>query len=284
MNHDRPAGATGLVARFLPPDAGAQAGGQFVLQHSPPSGTPLRACVVFAHALAEEMNKSRHVVAQTARALAERGALVLVPDLPGCGDSPQTFDAVHFGDWTAAIQQTAAWARREAPGLPLWFWGHRAGALLAAQAAAKLPDSHLLLWQPATSGKTVLQQFLRLKLAAGLQAEAKGPGARELLDTVGQVEVAGYPLSASLADGLEAARLEVTPSGANRRLVWLEVSTREPAALLPASASTLSAFAAAGWHCESEVVAGPAFWQTVEIEAAPALVAASARIFERSLA
>lgn len=283
MDKESLAAATGLDALFLPADAGPQAAGQFVVRHRPPSGTPHRAHVVFVHALAEEMNKSRRIVAQTARALAERGATVLVPDLPGCGDSPQEFDAVRYGDWTAAIEQIAAWARLDSPGLPLWLWGHRAGALVAAQVAAKQSDSNLLLWQPATSGKTVLQQFLRLKMAAGLQANAKGPSARELLNSQGWVEVAGYPLGADLAAGLEAARLEAAPVTCPRRIVWLEINSREPAGLLPASAAPLAAFAAAGWDCESQVVFGPAFWQTVEIEAAPALVQASVTAFERTL-
>src|SRR5204863_467797 len=73
-----------------------------------------------------------------------------------------------------------AWLSARAPG-PLWLWGARAGALLVAEAARRLPGPcNLLLWQPATTGKLVLQQFLRLKGAADLLS-GRGKGVMEAL-------------------------------------------------------------------------------------------------------
>jgi hypothetical protein len=57
--------------------------------------------------------------------------------------------------------------------------------------------------------------------------------------------------------------------------VWLEVSTRAPATLLPATQRAVDEWMAAGHQVFTEVVEGPAFWQTQEIETAPALVSAS---------
>ncbi|MFX6218118.1 hypothetical protein ABTF55_20180, partial [Acinetobacter baumannii] len=80
------------------------------------------------------------------------------------------------------------------------------------------PVNHLF-WQPMTSGKLALQQFLRLKLAAEMAGGAS-KGLMEQLKaelTAGRpVEVAGYRLGASLASGLEAARL--APAGPAGRI------------------------------------------------------------------
>jgi hypothetical protein len=87
------------------------------------------------------------------------------------------------------------------------------------------------------------------------------------------VEVAGYTLAAKLASGLEQATL-AAPSMAGR-LEWLDLSTQPDASLSPAAAKPLQAWQAAGFAVRSQVVNGPAFWQTSEIEEAPALLTAT---------
>lgn len=184
--------------------------------------------------------------------------------------------------------------------VPLWLWGLRAGALLASAAAERLPvPCHFIFWQPTPAGKPLLQQFLRLKGAAASLAEAAAPvsgpaagagdggpaGAKAAIDAVrralaaGQVQhIAGYPLAPALAQGLEAATLSPPPPGSPvSQVLWFEVSNRPEATLLPASAPAVQAWRAAGHSVHSEVVPGPAFWQTQEIEDAPALLAATVR-------
>jgi hypothetical protein len=87
------------------------------------------------------------------------------------------------------------------------------------------------------------------------------------------VEVAGYELSASIAQGLEAATL--APPQEAIRLEWLELSTRSDASLMPASSLALTAWTQEGCAVRSHLVHGPAFWQTTEIEDAPALLAST---------
>jgi exosortase A-associated hydrolase 2 len=152
--------------------------------------------------------------------------------------------------------------------------------LLAAEAAPRLQGiKHFLFWQPQGSGKLMLQQFLRLKMASQMQQGASKGVTEGLLADLTQghaVEVAGYRLSPALALGMAASSLQraPTPQGASH-LVWLEVSSRTPASLLPAAAPVLAQWAEAGYSISSQVVAGPPFWQTVEIEDAPALVQAT---------
>ena len=62
------------------------------------------------------------------------------------------------------------------------------------------------------------------------------------------------------------------PSG---RLVWLEISAQAEPTLAPAAQAHLPQWQAAGWQLQGQAVPGPAFWQTTEIEDAPALLAAT---------
>jgi hypothetical protein len=96
---------------------------------------------------------------------------------------------------------------------------------------------------------------------------------RDDLSAGRNVEVAGYVLSPALALGLEQAALQAPPAPA--RAIWLELSTRADATLLPASADCVHAWRAAGHEVDCAVVSGPAFWQTQEIEDAPALITAT---------
>lgn len=234
--------------------------------------------VVHVHAFAEEMNKARRMVAMQARALAAGGAAVLVPDLHGCGDSDGEFGDATWPQWVDDVVTAVQWLRaRHSDVTEVWLWGLRAGCLLAVEAARRLPQpTNLLFWQPSVAGKLVLQQFLRLKLAAELQASG-GRGVTEALRkalAAGlSVEIAGYTLQPGLAHGMEAATLSPPPDP--RRCVWLEVASAPGGDLLPASAQTATRWLNAGWAVERAVVAGPAFWQTTEIDDAPALIAAT---------
>ena len=261
-------------AFFLAADAGRP--GERLCIHHPARGNEVRAAVLYVPPFAEEMNKSRRMAALQSRAFAEAGYEVLQIDLLGCGDSSgETLDAT-WDDWVADVAQGARWlgARTEAP---LWLWGVRAGALLACAAAARLERQvHCLFWQAFASGKLLVQQFLRLKAAESMAVGSAKAAMAELKQQLaaGQpVEIAGYELSAALLQGFE--RAELTPPPQPGALAWLEVSPREETALLPASGATLEAWRQAGFEVHAEAVRGPQFWQTTEIEDAPALVAAS---------
>lgn len=263
-------------AFFLP----AASGQRLCIAHRPVGA--VRGTVLYLHPWAEEMNKSRRMAAMAAERMAAAGWLVLQIDLHGCGDSSHTWAEASWQGWVEDALLGAAWLRAQAPGAQPWLWGLRAGALLACAAAQRLPYAcHHLYWQPAPAGKAVLQQFLRLKAAASLGAEGKAAveAARRGLQD-GQVQhIAGYPLSPALAQGLEAASLQAPPlptgHTAASQLHWLEVSSRPQPALLPASGPVLQAWQQAGYAVQAQVTPGPAFWQTQEIEDAPALVEAS---------
>ncbi len=263
-----------LQAFYLP----APVGKRFCLFH-PPQGQQFRGRVLYAHPFAEEMNKSRRMAALQSRALAAAGFAVLQVDLFGCGDSSGTFGTATWDGWVDDLVVAHHWLQTHAEG-PSWFWGLRAGCLLVVQAAAQIDESsHFLFWQPVSTGKPLVQQFLRLKAANELLGgEAKGvvTQLRQRLDSGASVEVAGYGLTSALVHGLEAATLAPPklkhPPG---RVEWIEVSSQPDATLSPASTASVERWRTARCDVQAHVVLGPAFWQAAEIEEAPLLLEAS---------
>jgi exosortase A-associated hydrolase 2 len=279
-----------LDAFFSPAPDGGQ---RLYLHHTPPAGTTLRGGVLYLHPWTEEMNKSRRMAALASRALANDGWAVLQIDLLGCGDSSGDFGDATWDAWVDDAVRAAVWLRtwllqRSDSGLdaPLWLWGLRAGALLACDAAAHIGSPlNLLFWQPLIQGKTQLHQFLRLKAAAAL-ADGGGKAiieaARADLAAGRPVEVAGYMLSATLARGLESATLSPPPTHGRSQASWLEVASHPVSAAGPAVQAAASRWQKAGWLVDLQSVPGPAFWQTTEIEEAPALLGTTLGALKRS--
>ena len=155
-------------------------------------------------------------------------------DLHGCGDSSGDFGDASWAGWVDDVKRACDWLQQRFD-LPLWLWGLRTGCLVAVEVANQIGSpARLLLWQPVVSGKQFLQQFLRLKIAGELlSGEGKGvmDRLRQQLAHGESVEVAGYTLSAALANGLENA--ELAPSGKILRIEWIEVSSKPDAVLSP---------------------------------------------------
>jgi exosortase A-associated hydrolase 2 len=259
---------------FLPAGAGAR--GQRLCLHHLPQGSTARGAVVYVHPFADEMNKSRRMAALQSRMLARAGHAVLQIDLMGCGDSSGDFGEAAWPDWVEDVIMAVHWMRQRHSG-PLWLWGLRAGCLLAVDAARAIgARCNFLFWQPATSGKILLQQFLRLRITGELLDRKGGGTIQELRSQLAagrSVEIAGYRLAPALAQGLEKAALEAP--AATGKVVWLEMSTREEATLSPTSTAFVQRWQSVGHHTTTQVVSGPPFWQTSEIEEVPALVEAT---------
>jgi exosortase A-associated hydrolase 2 len=240
---------------------------------------------LFCHPFAEELNTTRRTVARQARALTEAGFAVMQIDLLGCGDSSGDFGDATWPAWLADLQLAHAWLSDQQQNTgplcgDLWLWGLRAGALLASDLAARLPEpANLLLWQPFTSGQQQSQQFLRLH-SAGQWLAGDQTGHVKKSDTPAQqlaqgqsVHIAGYPLSPLLAQGMAASSLQPPSQQPPGQLVWLELGTQ--AVLSPSAEKQVTAWQQAGWQVSAQTLATPAFWQTVETEAAPELFSAT---------
>lgn len=259
-------------AFFLP----AAEGERFALL-TRPDGEPVGA-LLFLHAFAEEMNKSRRMVALAARDFARRGWAVLQVDCLGCGDSAGDFGDAQWQDWLADVSVGWDWLAEHIPGRR-GIWAMRAGALLAGEWMCKNDvRAPLLLWQPVTSGKQFLTQFLRLKAAEEMigDAQAKADLAKVRADlTAGRaVEIAGYTLSPGLAAGIGSASLRL-PDGCPDPILIYEVQGEGRLEPSPAISAFAERSRSAGGRIEVGVAQGPRFWQTQEIETVPDLIVQS---------
>jgi len=264
-------------------------GQRFAVWH-PASRRPALGAVLSVQAFAEEMNKSRRMVALQAARLAECGFDVLRIDLLGTGDSSGDHGEATWQAWLDDLVHAVDWLARES-GAPLWLWGQRAGCLLACAVARQLARPvRFAFWQPPPHGKLVLQQFLRLKTMGDL-SEGRGKGQmaalRETLAQGRSVEIAGYRLDPALAAGLEAALLEPPPG--TPAAVFIEVLAPSPPGqpqaapqVSPGVSASAARWAQSGVRTATRAVAGPPFWQTAEIEVVPELIRATAELMSES--
>ncbi len=257
---------------------GAGADRRFAVCWQPSPGIERRGGLLFVPPFAEEMNKSRRMVALAAQALAQRGFVVLRLDLAGCGDSGGQLEQTRWDDWIADLHAGWRWLRGHAD--PVHMWSLRAGALLAQATQPHLPAfAGHVLWQPVLSGKQHLTQFLRLRVAADAFAIAD-PAARASTSSLmaalhaGEViDVAGYRLPPAIA--LPLATSDLTAPSGSMDAHWLEVSAAAEPAVAPASQDRIAQWQMAGRRVTSCAVSGPPFWSTQEIEDCPALISAT---------
>ncbi len=270
------AGRLPVIPVFIQGDAGRI----FAIYHPPAAAAPDLGDLIFVPPFAEELNRSRHVVARQARALAARGCGVLILDLFGTGDSEGDFADCRWHIWRADVLAGAAWLRDRGR-TRIGLWGLRLGSLLAMDVASRsdTPYSHILLWQPVLNGKLFLTQFLRIRVAAGM---SKGVGGklttkelRETLRAGRMVEVAGYELAPDLAEAIDDLTMQPLGPASASGISWIEVVGDEQAGIAPGSSRLLEKWKSQNVSVEAKAIADPPFWSLMEPEWAPNLVVAS---------
>jgi exosortase A-associated hydrolase 2 len=261
----------------------AQPGKRFCLYHVPQGRA--RGSVLHVPAYAEEMNKSRRMVAHQARRLAALGLGVLQLDLYGCGDSDGQSGDARWDIWKQDLALALAWLHARIDG-PVTLWGLRLGGLLALDFARERTDiASVLLWQPVTDGAAYLTQFLRLRLAADMLASGQGAqggtdALRRLLADGASLDIAGYTLTPALAAAIERTTADAMAPPACP-VHWLDLAPQAGRGLAPARAATASRWSQAGWALQTHLLQGPAFWASQEIAEAPALLDATAALLNR---
>ncbi|MFC7049343.1 hydrolase 2, exosortase A system-associated [Emcibacter nanhaiensis] len=228
--------------------------------------------LIFCPPFAEELNRSRHMIARQARSLAGQGYGVLLLDLFGTGDSEGTYGETAWDTWLADLGAAVAWVN--AQGRPFaGLWAKRTGALLAADfiGKTKTPCPLILLWQPVTNGKNFVGQFLRIKLA-GEFTGGIGPQAltsKDLTEALGRgetLEIAGYDLTPDIANSMGELSLAKLTLPAETRVKWIEISLKEDPEIGPGSRKVLEKWTADGVTCESLAVKDIQFWTLQEPE------------------
>lgn len=231
--------------------------------------------------MAEEMNRCRSHVAGTARAAAAQGWRCLLLDPYATGESEGDGEVA---DWNLWVDDTVALlAQLAAQQGPVVLWGARTGALLAAEAAHRVPQhvQRLLFWQPVLDGGLFLNQTLRLRIASQMLQD----GAKETTDSLRRrlaegdtLEVAGYPLPGRLAMALDSRKMATLRDGLALPVSWLEVVSGDGGVAAPASRKLIDTWPA---PVDLHTVACPMVWQVHDREDAPALVDGMLRLLAR---
>jgi len=247
---------------------------------------PVEAVLVLP-AFAEEMNKCRRMTTLLAQASQARGVDAFSVDLTGTGDSGGEFRDATVERWSADLAAAADWLQRQRVDT-LHVVAVRGGALLLNDLAlpASLARGSLVLWQPITSGRQLVSQFLRLRnaeaMVSGGPAESRDP--RRVLQEDGFIEVAGYDLTLPLVEGLERLALPSSLLRNWNRSCWIEIAAgaadgvQRPAPT-PAAARIVAGMKAEGIRVDLDAVEGEPFWATPEIAVVPALIDRSVACF-----
>jgi uncharacterized protein len=237
-----------------------------------PVGVKAHGSVLFLPPFAEEMHKSRRIVAAQARELAALGYNVMLLDLTGCGDSGGDFaDAT----WQIWLQDAACAVNALAnPGAgPLILWGLRMGALLACEVSQERSDvDKLILWQPLLNGEQQVDQFLRLRTVTAVTGNPLTFDRKTLwneLRSGRSLDIAGYTLSSALALQLAKARLNDFKPGCP--VQWMEIGATPNGELSVASANVVAHWREQGISVHAEYVQGEPFWRTIEADVNPVL-------------
>jgi exosortase A-associated hydrolase 2 len=249
----------------------------FVSCFAPSDGS--HSWLLFVPPFAEEMNKSRRMIARLGHALASQGVGVCLPDLYGTGDSEGEFGDASLPIWQRDLHDVADWLQRERGCSQLFLGGLRYGALLLMDSMAALPPADgFLLWQPLAKGQQQIIQYLRLRQAAAIMGGGKREAIAQLqarLDSGEPLEAGGYLLAPELVHAMNAQRLAALAPPADSPVHWLELSRDPQRPVTPVSAQVLEAWRSHGCQPEIAGVEGEPFWTTQELVDAPRLVDAS---------
>lgn len=237
-----------------------------------PSDREACGSVLFLPPFAEEMNKSRHIVASQAREIAASGYNVMLLDLTGCGDSGGEFADASWKMWLQDADYAADTLLNLCAG-PLAVWGLRMGGLMACELASQRADiDKLILWHPALNGEQQIDQFLRLRTVA-FGMDQKGVFDRKALwgelRSGRSLEIAGYELSSTLALEIAKSRLHDTTPGCP--VHWLEIGITPSSNVSVASDNLIRRWRERGIQVDASVIAGDPFWRTVEAQVNPGL-------------
>ena len=183
---------------------------ELCLRHGPETGPAL----LILPPLFDEANRVRHLMVETARALADHGVASLLPDLPGCNESLAPLAAQTLVGWRAAATRASAhfsathvlalragcWLAPES--LPGWLYAPAKPATvlrtmlraraLAAREAGREENANDLLAQARTDGIELAGWSLGAALVAELEREEFAPSAKHAV--IEQDDIGGQPL------------------------------------------------------------------------------------------
>lgn len=261
-----------------------QAGRLFALYVPPSKSDDTGSDLLYVPPFAEEMNRTRRTAVVQAQKLASRGIGVLLLDLYGTGDSEGEFVDARWPIWQADVGAAASFIEGRGRRV-LGLWGMRLGALLAADVVRQEPKrfSRLLLWQPVVEGRTMLTQFLRIRVAASMitpSSKETADGLRAAFAAGHTLEIGGYELAPEMALAIDRIRLVDCSLPASSTVHWLEIGgANEEACRLPESKETiLERWRNLGASVSAETIVAEPFWTIEESMPAPQWIAATSKV------
>lgn len=267
----------------------ASPGRRFVLFHAPTPHSACRGAIIYVPPFGDEMNMSRRMAAQQARAFAAAGFAVLQIDLFGCGDSSGDLRDARWEIWKRDLMHAIMWARNHASSRII-LWGLRLGATLAIDLARSnpYPIECCIAWHPIISGEQYVTQLLRMRQAGDMATQDAPQGGtvqalRTALSDGKSVEVGGYELSSALVadvDHVDLSRLDELPCPVH----WLEMVRNENTSIPLARMNTVHAWLDKGIDVRLHAVAGPNFWGTREVSECQTLISTSTPLLEQAIA
>lgn len=250
--------------------------GQLYCLEKLPDKTPVKSVLLISQPFAEEANKSRHMFALVANRLANSGVAVVLLDHYGTGDSEGSLEDADIRLWAADFRQFRNFLSTKHQA-QVSILAVRFGALLLFADDAILPSTNRLwLWNPVLNGKQLINQLFRTRLASEMFSAGKSKlstaDLRGELKNNGEIEIAGYKLSAAWVDSVE----KVDPGALIRELCcpqitinWVEISPKASPGLSVAVTRYIDEWALSGLNASARTVEGTPFWATQEITTAP---------------
>ncbi|WP_260293841.1 hydrolase 2, exosortase A system-associated [Sedimenticola hydrogenitrophicus] len=256
--------------------------GYLFVMHFLPQGDSRNEVVIHVPPLAEEMNKSRHMVAKQARMLCGLGYDVLVVDLFGTGDSEGGFEEATWDRWLDDLEFVYRWTEEQQFEAINW-WSLRMGSLLISDLVRlrQLNASRIVCWQPVINGRNLLGQFLRLRIAAYLESSDKNQSVKDYMTAFEKgsgIEVAGYQVSPGLALPLANAKFEDVSKNC-KKLAWFQLTTLPGKSIGPSDQIILDQLSDNGLEVVSGMIQGAPFWFTQELSLSHQLLDTTSKYF-----
>ena len=219
---------------------------------------------------AEEMNKSRHMLANITYLSAQLGYDVVSFDLFGTGDSQGEFGESTWDIWIDDIFTMLHWLKASNTDT-ISLIALRTGSLFLEPILQNSPLNidKLILWQPVINGGLFLNQFIRLKLAADMMADSttriSAKDIRHQLENGNPFEIAGYMLNPELYNPMANLNLSSLQHVTCPAIYWYEIAPSLEQTFTPASQRVIDELKQAGIKIHLTPIQGPQFWSTAEI-------------------
>jgi len=237
--------------------------------------------VLFIPPFAEEMNKSRRMMALLGRSLSTKGTLMVIPDLYGTGDSEGDFSDANWTIWQNNLELLVQKLQEDGV-KTLSLVGLRMGCLLINDIISKyqIKVKDVIFWKPVTSGKQMINQFLRLRVANSMMDGLKETttSLREKLASESELEVAGYGLNAGLVSDLDEQVMANKSFDDAINWHWFEVLAANSQSIPIASTKLIEGLSGRGIKTNLQQFVGENFWANQEIAEVPELISATSRI------